>query len=57
VIRFARGRLCSWTGDATAAAAEGGHFELLRSLHGEGCPWGELTVPGAARTGRIDIIE
>ena len=33
----------------TKKAAEGGHLEVLKYAHENGCPWGEWTCSKAAR--------
>ena len=40
-LRRAKG--CKWDELTCAAAAEGGHLEVLKYAHENGCPWNEAT--------------
>merc|ERR1711977_205804 len=39
------------------AAARGGHLELMKYLHEEGCPWGERTCQMAAKGGHLEMLK
>ena len=39
-----------------AAAAEGGHLELLRWARENGCPWDEATPAFAAEGGHLELL-
>jgi phosphoglycolate phosphatase-like HAD superfamily hydrolase len=48
-------RLC-WA-EACSLAAYGGHLEVLKWLHGAGCPWGIPTCYTAAMGGHLDMLK
>ena len=47
----------AWGDDVCAAAASGGHVDLLKWLHSKGCPWDELTCAHAARGGYLTMLQ
>lgn len=42
--------------EACAAAAGGGHLEVLQYLYENGCPWNEYTCKFAAEGGHLDVL-
>ena len=46
-----------WGAPTCAAAARGGHLEMLKWLHAHGCPWDEETSTLAARGGHLEMLK
>jgi len=40
-----------------AAAAQGGHLEVLKWLRDNGCPWGAKTCTCAAVEGHLEVLK
>jgi hypothetical protein len=38
-------------------AASGGHLEVLKYAHENGCPWNELICANAARYGHLEVLK
>ena len=38
-------------------AAEGGHLNVLKYAHENGCPWNEYTCEAAAEGGHLDVLK
>ena len=43
--------------DTCAHAAKGGHLDVLKYLHENGCPWDEWTCAGAAVGGHLELLK
>lgn len=57
VARQATGRRpCPWDERTPAAAAKGGHPELLKWAAWRGCPWDERTTAAAAARGDLELL-
>ena len=39
------------------SAAMGGHLEVLKWAHENGCPWNEYTCSSAARGGHLEVLK
>ena len=46
-----------WDEETCAFAAWGGHLEVLKWAHENGCPWDEETCAYAARGGRLEVLK
>jgi hypothetical protein len=40
-----------------ADAAKGGHLEILRWAHSNGCPWDAATCLHAAKNGHLEVLQ
>jgi hypothetical protein len=49
--------VCLFNSKTCAAAAEGGHLDVLRWLVAEGCRMTESTCTAAARTGKLHVLQ
>ena len=56
MLRWARANGCTWNVWTCAAAAMGGHVEVLQWLRENGCPWDERTCHAAAEGGHLDVL-
>ena len=45
-----------WDESTCAAAAEGGHKDLLRWLRSHNCPWGKTTIEAALNFGHTEVL-
>lgn len=57
LLKWLRGRGCSWDLDTCWGAAEGGHLKVLQWAREEDCPWHEGTCWGAAKGGHLEILQ
>ena len=48
MLQWARTNGCPWNKRTCAAAAEGGHLEVLQWLRANGCPWNWVTCINVA---------
>jgi len=53
------GHDCKWGAETCSAAAAGGHFEMLKWLREQGCPWSMRgdTCASAAAGGHLEILK
>ena len=43
--------------DLFESACEGGHWEIIRWLRSEGCPWDAKACYGAAWSGHLEMLK
>ena len=56
MLQYLRANGCPWNAHTCAAAAEGGHLEVLQWLRANGCPWDECTCAEAAGRGHLEVL-
>ncbi len=61
IVVWLREHGCAWDGSVTAAAAEGGHLEMLEMLREQNpddrCPWDTRCCNRAAQNGNIQMLK
>ena len=57
MLQWARQNGCPWGAWTCAAAAEGGHLEVLQWARQNGCRWDEWTCECAAKEGHLEVLQ
>jgi hypothetical protein len=57
VLQWARANGCDWGWETCAAAAGGGHLELLQWARANGCDWGAGVISAAIDSGHTAVAE
>ena len=58
-LQWARGHSCPWDEDTCAAAARGGHLDVLQWMRSQDppCPWNTWTCSVAAEHGHLGVLQ
>ena len=56
MLQWARERGCPWDATTCAAAAKGGHLEILKWARKHNCPWNESTTSYAIVYGHVGLL-
>ena len=57
MLQWLRENGCPWDESTCAAAAEGGHFNVLQWARANGCPWNGLTCFYAVLSGHREMLK